>query len=291
MPELPEVELLVNHLNESLPESPLMNCHILKQRVIRYDKSLSRENWGASILGLKIGTIKRKGKYFCIPFKSPQKHAKCFSQLVGHLGMTGRIFWSDKKSQYLKDKHVVLLFDFNQSAMVFKDVRQFGFMSFETRALNKLGVDPLAETWGKYDWPEKTSISKRNVKSILMDQSIVCGLGNIYVNEILFNAKIHPQRKWSKLSSFEKIKIKDSITRVLTQAISIGQNVPLDFSGEKSVNRLFYFGGSDPEVKYQDMELLRVYDRCGKECRSCQGTIEKIVMENRSTFYCQNCQK
>ena len=132
--------------------------------------------------------------------------------------------------------------------------------------------------------------SAQSVKVKLLDQSIVAGVGNIYASEALFRAGLSPRRVARNLKLTEVERLRTQIRAVLREAIDCGSTIPLDFAGERTKDRLFYFGRAADTPDYYEERLL-VYDRAGQPCANCRAPIKRIVQAARSTFYCPQCQR
>mgnify|MGYP000070459452 CR=1 FL=1 len=269
MPELPEVEVvkrsLINKAQNSIVKAIKINDGRLRYKI---DKSQIRK-----IIGLKIKRISRRSKYLLFYFN------KDIVMLV-HLGMTGKfIFINRKNIKYKtsfyynidekKDKkhdHVVFVFS-NNKKLIYNDVRKFGFIKFLNKHnlhnnlhLSKLGPEPLEKKFN-YIYFKKYIINRnRLIKDILMDQKFLSGLGNIYVNEILFLSKIKPTRKVKKIKNFEIKKIIKFTKSVLISSIKFGGSSIKDFSSSNGKQGLF-------------QQYFNVYGKKGEFCsnKNCKN--------------------
>ena len=289
MPELPEVEVvkrsLINKAQNSIVKAIKINDGRLRYKI---DKNQIRK-----IIGLKIEKITRRSKYLLFYFN------KNIIMLV-HLGMTGKFFFLDRKNTKYKTsfyynineekdkKHDRVIFNLsNNRKLIYNDVRKFGFIKFlnknqisENLHLKKLGPEPL-EVKFTFNYFKEYILGKNKViKQTLMDQSFVSGLGNIYVNEILFFSKINPTKKTKDLLDEDIKKVLKFTKKVLSKAIKLGGSSIKDFSSGNGKKGLFqqHFG---------------VYGRKGEKCsnKTCNSNIIKIVIAGRSSFYCSKCQK
>lgn len=282
MPELPEVEVLARHLRPLLRGKAIRGVSVRRERVL---KPTSPVEFRKTLSGAKFKNLSRRGKYliFQIQPKKPDKPV----MVLGHLGMTGRMFVA-LKSEPLP-KHAAVVFDLGERNFIYEDTRYFGRMTFDLSPLEKLGPEPLDENYSAKTFWELLKRSRQPIKVKLLDQSLVAGIGNIYASEALFRARLSPKLPANKLTFAQVKKLRRAIRTVLTDAINFGSTVPLKFASGKS-DRLFYYGSAnDGECFYE--ERLRVYDRAGKSCLNCGGEIERILQAARSTFYCRNCQK
>ena len=269
MPELPEVETSVQAIqeftNQTIESIEIYNPNLRWEIDYKTFKRLE---------GLKVERISRRAKYILLHIGKPQ--------ILIHLGMTGTLRIADKKSNfYKKHDHVELIFQ--RGKLIFNDPRRFGSMHFIKEPdthflLKKLGPEPLSEEFnGEYLF-QKIKKSLSPIKNALMNQHNVVGIGNIYANEILFDAKIRPTRKSKTLTKKEHHKIVASTKRILKIAIKAGGTTLQDFYQP------------DGNKGYFKIDLA-VYDRANKKCKSCKKeSIKRIVQSQRETFYCRKCQ-
>lgn len=208
--------------------------------------------------------------------------------LVGHLGMTGRMYLLPAKSEL--PKHAAVVLNLGGESFVFEDTRYFGRLTFDASGIAELGPEPLSEQFTIEGFSEALQRSAQPIKVKLLDQSVVAGIGNIYASEALFRAKISPRLAAKRLSAAQVARLRDAIRKTLSEAIELGSTVPLNHTGESPRDWLFYIG-SAPDAPDLYEERLRVYDRAGKACFNCGTAIKRIVQAARSTFYCPNCQK
>lgn len=288
MPELPEVECLTRSLNRDCPIGPLVACHILDPRILRGRGANHPDSWGQEIIGSCLLGFGRRGKFWWMDWSDPQTGGK-HSSVSGHLGMTGRLFFSRPGPEKMPD-HLVARFVFPDAELFFTDMRRFGFLSWDMDVLNRLaGPDPISPEWLSAAWPAKVRRSQRDLKCLLMDQSIVAGLGNIYVCETLFDAGIHPWTKACDCGEDQWKSLRKSIYHVLNRGLKFGLALDLDLSGQASANRLFYFGTRSSDAQ-QKPEFFHVYDREGLGCRRCHSRIRRDRQSGRSTYWCPHCQ-
>ena len=289
MPELPEVEVVKRSL-----ERNILNLIIKKVKIndanLRYkvDKTeLSK------LEGKKIIKIKRRSKFLIFEI------GKTYKMLV-HLGMTGKFFFIDNKNKkfktsfyyflnYKKDrKHDRVIFILNKKQkLIYNDVRKFGFIKIynsnlitKSQHLTHLGPEPLEKKWN-FSYLKKYLFGReRSIKNVLMDQKCVSGLGNIYVNEILFLSRIKPVRKSAKLKNFEIERIIKFSKKVLKTSIKLGGSTIKDFSSENGKKGVF-------------QQHFRVYGRENQDCSNvdCNLRIIRTLISNRATFFCKKCQK
>ncbi len=280
MPELPEVETLVRGLQWLIGQK-IDTARVHRERVIR---PTSRAALRKALIGATFDGVTRRGKYILFHMKA--KEPACDFILLGHLGMTGRMYRLTAKASL--PKHAAIVLKLSKDRFVFEDTRYFGRFTLELAPLAELGPEPLSEDFTIENFGELLSGSAQPIKVKLLDQKMVAGLGNIYASEALFRAFISPSLPARKLTKQQVAALHAAIRQVLDQAIKSATRFQLDFGGKANQNRLFYFGteaGSN-----SDSEQLQVYDREGKPCVRCHTKIQRIVQAGRSTFFCPHCQ-
>ena len=288
MPELPEVEVVKKSLEKTIYDLRIKNIEI-PNKFLRYKIN---EKLMKSMVSSKVLSVSRRSKYILINLNNQ------FTIMI-HLGMTGKIIITGtnkkkyKTSFYYelidnKPKHDHLILKFNKNILfTYNDVRKFGFIKifktnklYSSSHLNKLGPEPLTKKFNFYYF--KNNISNRQVclKDLLMNQKFIAGLGNIYVNEALFLSKINPKIISNKIP-LKKIKLLVyNIKKVLKKAIQEGGSSIKNFNNIKGKRGKF-------------QQFLNVYGKQGNSCSrsNCIGIIRRIRISNRSTFYCDKCQK
>ena len=286
MPELPEVEIVKRSLFKMINKAKIIDVKIYN-RNLRYKIPLT---FRQSLIDEKFLKISRRSKYLIFYFRK--------KILLVHLGMSGKLLIvreSDNKifktSFYydlnLIHKHNHIYFKLNNNlVLVYNDVRRFGFFKLynttktdKIKFLKKLGLEPFSKKFNVKYFKEFTQKRKKNIKNLLMDQSFISGLGNIYVNEVLFMARIRPIRSCNDLSQHEIKKIISSTKKILKFSISKGGSSVKDFKNALGKSGVF-------------QQFFYVYGRQNKNCSriSCKGKIKKILIANRSSFYCNKCQ-
>ena len=289
MPELPEVEVVKRSL-----ERNILNLIIKKVEISDGNLRYKVDKIGLSKLkGKKITKIKRRSKFLIFEI------GKIYKMLV-HLGMTGKFFFTDNKDNkfktsfyyylnYKKDrKHDRVIFILSKRRkLIYNDVRKFGFIKIyssnlikRSQHLTHLGPEPLEKNWN-FAYLKKYLIGRqRSIKNILMDQKCVSGLGNIYVNEILFLSGIKPVRQATKLKNSEIEKIIKFSKKILKNSIKLGGSTIKDFSSENGKKGVY-------------QQHFKVYGRENQDCSNidCNLRIIRTVISNRATFFCNKCQK
>jgi len=282
MPELPEVEVLARHLRPLLHGRSIHAVEVRRQKVLAPTplKNFQRQLCGAKFLGLT-----RRGKYLL--FQLQPKGSRGSFTLLGHLGMTGRMFVAPKNQPL--GKHAAVVLDLGTQKFVYEDTRYFGRMTLDLSSVEKLGPEPLEKIFTPALLAVELKRSRQPIKVKLLDQSLVAGIGNIYASEALYLAGISPRRQANRLTLAEVQRLWRTIRQVLARAIQFGSTVPLNFDGNDS-DGLFYYGSAVGEPDFYT-ERLRVYNRLGQPCWKCESPIKRIVQAARSTFYCPTCQK
>ena len=282
MPELPEVEVLARHLLPLLPGKRIRDVEVRRAKVVLPD---APADFRSQLLGATFLGLSRRGKNFLFELRRPRSR-KTFI-LLGHLGMTGRIYLLRKGDAL--PKHAAVVLDLGRELFVYEDTRYFGRLTFDLSAIAALGPEPLSEAFEPKIFGAALRRSGQAVKVKLLDQSLVAGVGNIYASEALFWAGISPLRAADALSAAQVKKLWQGVRSVLAEAIECGSTVPLNFAGGGS-GGLFYFGLA-PGVEDYYAERLRVYDRAGEPCVRCGRPIRRVVQAARSTFFCPHCQR
>lgn len=268
MPELPEVETTVRAINEF--ENSILEKIVIHNRNLRWKIDKELETLASN---KKIYKISRRAKYIIIELDT--------YSLMLHLGMSGKLRIQNKKDNFFK-KHDHVEFVFKDKKIIFNDVRRFGSLHI-TKNINEhplilnLGIEPLSRNFNKEYLHDLCLNSKLNIKKLLMDHKKVVGVGNIYASESLFLARVNPLRPASKISLSECNDITKAIKKVLRQAIKMGGTTLKDF---------YSADGSEGYFKIK----LNVYGLEDKPCKECKNKIKRIVIAQRSSFFCETCQ-
>jgi formamidopyrimidine-DNA glycosylase len=282
VPELPEVEVLVRHLSPLLLNKKVRQVELRRAKVLR---PTSVHRFKQALRGAKFSGLTRRGKYLVFELQ-PAHGAEPFVML-GHLGMTGRMYLLPAAAPL--PKHAAVVLDLGREQFVFEDTRYFGRLTLDSGALTRLGPEPLEPAFTCEAFVRALKRSRQPIKVKLLDQTVVAGLGNIYASEALFRAGLSPALPARKLTAEQIRRLRGAIRRVLTTAIACGSTVPLDYDGSAGRDGLFYFGRAREAVGSYS-ERLQVYDRAGQPCLRCGALIRRRVQAARSTFYCPNCQ-
>lgn len=283
MPELPEVEVLVRHLRPLLLGKRIRDLRVLRERVIRPTAMKALMD---ALKGARFQNLRRRGKYLVFRL---QKNRREFD-LLGHLGMTGRMYLMRKGDTL--PKHASIVLGLGPENFVFEDTRYFGRFTLDTESVRKLGPEPLAAEFHPEYLARSLRRSIQPIKVKLLDQRLVAGIGNIYASEALFRAGISPRMVARRVTPGQLKRLHRAVRNVLDQAIRFGSTVPLNYAGKnrRKAERLFYFG-KEPEAPDFYTERLLVYDRAGRPCTKCGIPIRRITQAARSTFFCPKCQR
>jgi formamidopyrimidine-DNA glycosylase len=282
VPELPEVEVLVRHLRPLLKHRRIRGVSVLRPKIVAPS---SPEEFAKGLRGRTFDGLDRRGKYLVFSLRSSRKPATL--QLLGHLGMTGRMYLLPAGEPWPKHAAVVLRLDRDQ--FVFEDTRYFGRLTLDLSPMGKLGPEPLERTFSLDYFIQQLQRSSQPIKVKLLDQTLVAGVGNIYASEILFRAGVSPKLSARKLTPRQAKRVWVATREVLTEAIQCGSTVPLSFGEGRKRDSFFYFGRAPGALDYYEERLL-VYDRADQPCSRCGTRIRRLVQAGRSTFFCPRCQ-
>ncbi|MDR2369153.1 MAG: DNA-formamidopyrimidine glycosylase [Mycoplasmataceae bacterium] len=276
MPELPEVQTVINTLMHSgLLCQPIVDVKVYKPKLL---KNSNPVNFKAFLINERINNIQRKGKFLIFDLS----HQKT---LLVHLRMEGKLFYETIDST-IPTTHLRIEFFFkNKHVLRYYDSRIFGTFHIYTnqahwqdQQLTKLGLDPLEDGFnGKY-LATKVASSNRAIKTAILDQTNVAGIGNIYADEILFLSKIKPTRKASELSKQDFNNIAKFAKQILLKAIKYGGTTIATYK-------------ADANHSGQFQAKLLVHTKKGLPCKYCGTKIVKIKVNGRGTYYCPNCQR
>jgi formamidopyrimidine-DNA glycosylase len=262
MPELPEVETVVRTLRPAIVGRRILNAEFTQLRVLRG----SAQETMTALAGRRIVAIERYGKFIALRLDR--------GYLVVHLGMTGKLLVNAEPSKWT---HAVFTLD--RGMLHYDDQRQFGRIEYGDELperVGALGPEPLEISFD--DFARRLKERGSPIKAVLLNQAVVRGVGNIYADEALFRAGVHPKRIASALRRDRVRKIYDAMREVLSEAIeSRGSSVSnyVDAEGRK---------GSFQQAH-------RVYRRTGEPCLKCGGPIKRIVLAQRGTHFCAKCQR
>lgn len=284
MPELPEVETICRDLAQQIINKKITKITIKKSRLVKNPDNFFIEN----LLGNKIVKVDRIGKLIIFVLKNKLYlliHLKMTGQLIymkrNNLIVGGHSFSSDKMDYPNKYTYIIIEF-IDGSNLYFNDMRTFGYMQIvnEKELLlikKKFGIEPLTKNLTITNWEKLFQNRKSNLKSLLLNQRLIAGIGNIYADEICFAAKIRPMRKVSELSDQEIKKLFIQTKKVIKRAVIK--------RGTTFNNYVDTFGRQGNFLKY-----LKVYGRGQHQCKRCGHKIKKIKLAGRGTHFCSHCQ-
>ena len=269
MPELPEVETVVRSLLPHLPGRRIVAAEFTSRHVTPGNRAaLARK-----LAGRTIRSVARRGKYILIPLDE--------GTLTVHLGMTGQLLLDP-----LPTDHTYGIFHLDTGVLVYRDPRQFGSITLVThrsdgsmrgnQALRRLGPEPLEITFAEFETRLKTR--KIRMKALLLDQTFLAGIGNIYADEILYAAKVHPLAIAARLSTPRVALVHQAMRDILTLAIEHGGSSISDYVNAAGERGWFQM-------------LHNAYGREGEPCLRCGGIIKRVLVAQRGTHFCPQCQK
>lgn len=279
MPELPEVEILVRHLRPLLRGKTIRDLSVSRPRTARPN---SPAQFRKKLVGAKFKDLSRRGKYLLFQLQ-PKNSTKSLA-VLGHLGMTGRMFLAPKKDRL--PTHTAAVFDLGRHNFIFEDPRYFGRLTLDLKPIAHLGPEPSDKNLSPEAFLKSLKRSRQPIKIKLLDQSLIAGVGNIYASEALFRAGISPKLPANRLTLIQAKRLLRAIRDVLDAAIKGGSTISLKAADPKP-GALFYFS-DDGETFYE--KRLRVYDRFDQPCTSCTTKIIRITQAARSTYFCPRCQ-
>jgi formamidopyrimidine-DNA glycosylase len=283
MPELPEVEVLARHLRPLIRGRRIRSVDVRRAKVL---SPTSPRQFRRVLLGATFVAITRRGKY--LVFKLRSMRGRQPVTLLGHLGMTGRMFLARAGAPL--PKHAAVVLGLGRGKFIYEDTRYFGRLTFDISTLTKLGPEPLSAEFNGKSFARALKRSQQAIKIKLLDQTVVAGIGNIYASEALFRARIPPELPAAKLNAAQVQRLQRTIRRVLAEAIARGSTVPVNFGEGRKRDGYFYFGGAAGAANFYE-ERLRVYGREDQPCRNCGVPIKRILQAARSTYFCPACQQ
>ncbi|GAB6099260.1 bifunctional DNA-formamidopyrimidine glycosylase/DNA-(apurinic or apyrimidinic site) lyase [Halanaerocella petrolearia] len=272
MPELPEVQTVVDTLSDFVLDKEIVDVDVEKEKLIAYPEV---EEFKKVLSDSKIEKVRRRGKYIIIELDNDY-------YLVTHLRMTGRFVYTKQKDEI--DKYDYIFFKFaGDDELRLGSKRQFTRTYLVTDlkdagSLTKLGPEPLSAEFTLEKFKEMMSTRRGRIKPLLLNQKFLAGLGNIYVDEALFISKIHPLRTADTLTEAEIKRLFKAIKQVLQEGIE-----------HRGTTKWDYVDASGEAGEYQN--YLRAYGREDEECNRCGTKLERIKVGGRSSYFCPNCQQ
>ncbi|HLS59866.1 MAG TPA: DNA-formamidopyrimidine glycosylase [Virgibacillus sp.] len=274
MPELPEVETIKNTLNRFVCDRTIKDVIVYWPNIIKHPDDV--EEFKHQLIGQTIQKVARIGKFLLFELDD--------YNLVSHLRMEGKYSVQSQDLPYTKHTHIIFQFT-NGEDLRYNDVRKFGtmhvFKKGEERTqkpLNQLGPDPFEAGFTMDYFQDKLSRTGRSIKAALLDQTIVAGLGNIYVDETLFKAGVHPLKKANELSENEIRMIKVEAIHTLSEAVKQGGTTIRSYTNSTGEMGMF-------------QQELFVYGQENEACKNCGDIIVKMKVSGRGTHVCMTCQQ
>ena len=271
MPEIAEVETVKETLKKQILNKRIMNVEILYPKMIESDIKEFKQ----ILVNNSFIDIKRIGKWLLFELNE--------HYLLSHLRMEGKFFIKRINEPIIKHEHLIFTFE-DKTDLRYHDTRKFGRMNLikkhelsNVKAIAKQGIEPLSEKLTSTYLLKKFKNRKLSIKTLLMDQTIISGLGNIYVNEVLFAAKINPLKIGNEITLEECNKIIHSSKDIIAKAIQLGGTTIKSYTSSLGVTGKF-------------QSELKVHKRENKECFVCGQIIKRIKINGRSTYYCERCQ-
>lgn len=276
MPELPEVELVARSLAALVVGRRISAAELRRERLA---PGSTPAEFARGVSNAVISSVSRRGKHILIQLNNN-------ATLVTHLRMSGRFMLIGIDREDPKFAHAVFYFD-DDLRLVFQDQRHFGMMKlvptaelFQAKELASLAPEPFSDEFSARYFRTVLKSSKRSIKELLLDQTKVCGLGNIYVSEALFYAGVDPRKCAGDISSARSNALHGAVRSVLAESISHGSTMNVD---PENIDGSYYGGA------YEDQ--WRVYGREGQPCQKCDRPIIRIKQGGRSSFFCGKCQR
>ncbi len=272
MPELPEVETVRRVLKELVMDKQVESVEVLCEKML---KNSTVSEFEQKLINQRIIDIRRLGKYLFIDTDD--------YTLISHLRMEGKYNYYPEPAEITKHDYIIFRFT-DDTELRYNDTRKFGTMEIVTRgeerslkSVNKLGLEPYDDNLDVEYFKARIKGRKSSIKQILLDQTIITGFGNIYVDETLFQARIHPLTPVTELTDQQIADILNEGKKIINAAINAGGTTVKSFTVTKNVTGKFQYS-------------LNVYGRKGEECYRCGTRLKKIKVGGRGTHYCPQCQ-
>ena len=276
MPELPEVELVARSLEALIRNAFIENAELYREKL---SPNTTPSEFSTLIRGSTINSVRRRGKHILF-------HLSNLKTLIVHLRMSGRFMLTPLETNNPKFSHAIFYLN-NGKKLIFQDQRHFGFMKIvetskvaDTAEIKKLAPEPFSDEFSTDYLKNVLKSSKRSLKEFLLDQTKVCGLGNIYAAEAMFLSRVNPTLAANKVSPIKARRLHENIRGVLKESIDYSSTLNVDPENFESN----YYGGA-----YENH--WRVYDRENKPCLHCKTKIKRIKQGGRSSYFCPRCQR
>ena len=271
MPEIAEVETVRRVLKRRILGRKIKNVNVLYDKIVESNL----DDFKKILPGLTFQDILRRGKWLIFDLGD--------YYLCSHLRMEGKYFIKPSSEEIVKHEHIIFSLDDNND-LRYHDTRKFGRMDLvkkedleKVEGVHKQGIEPISDDLTKEYLYEKFKKSNKYIKTLLLDQTIISGLGNIYADEVLFGASIKPTRRGSSIKLNECQKIVDASRKIILKAMEEGGTTIRSYTSSLGVTG-----------NYQN--FLMVHQRKGEECKVCHNIIKKITVDGRGTYYCSKCQ-
>ncbi len=272
MPEIAEVETVRNTLKKSILNKPIQNVEVFYEPMIESNL----KNFKKDLINKSFIDIKRRGKWLI--FETEDRY------LLSHLRMEGKFFIKDQNLPKEKHEHVIITFK-DHTTLRYHDTRKFGRMNLilkadleNTESIKKQGLEPGDPNLTSSYLLTKFKNKKLPIKTVLLDQTIISGLGNIYVNEVMFYAHLNPLKEACKVTKEECDLIVKGSAEIIKEAIKMGGTTIKSYTSSLGVTGRF-------------QQKLKVHKKAGEPCPICNTPIKNIKIGGRSTYYCPHCQK
>jgi len=276
MPELPEVELVARALERAILGARFESAKLIRQGLA---PDTTPREFARRLRGARVSGVGRRGKHILTTFENGET-------LITHLRMTGSFGLMQPRAPLPRHTHALFKLE-DGRRLAFTDQRHFGLMKLartselhEVKELRSLAPEPFSEEFTDEYLAGVLARTRRALKDVLLDQTKVTGLGNIYAAEALFVARAHPFRLASDFPRRRVARLRTAIVNVLGEAVEHGANLNVNLEDLDSS----YYGGGDTG-------RWRVYDREGEPCADCRATISRVTHAGRSTYFCPRCQK
>lgn len=276
MPELPEVELVAKSLNTLVSGRKIVVAELRREKLTP-DHTASE--FGELLAGASVNFVHRRGKHVLFDLDNART-------LITHLRMSGRFMLLPLEREFPKYTHACFYLQ-DELRLVFEDQRHFGMMKIvetarlhEAKELAKLAPEPFSDDFTVDYFKTALKSSKKSLKEVLLDQTKVLGLGNIYASEAMFLARANPRTPANKLSGRKAAALFETARGVLAESIAHGSATEVD---PENIDGS-YFGGANED-------RWRVYDRENEPCLNCETQIRRITQGGRSTYFCPKCQR
>ncbi len=266
------METVRQTLKTKILRKKIKNVNVLYERMIESDINEFKNN----LIGLEFSDILRKGKWLIFEIGD--------YYLCSHLRMEGKYFIKNHNEEINKHEHVIFTFT-DDTELRYHDTRKFGRMNLVLKkdidtveGVRKQGIEPIDSNLSKEYLYDAFKKKRLPMKTLLLDQTIISGLGNIYADEVLFASKINPLKLGNEITLDECQRIVDSSKQIIEEAIKCGGTTIKSYTSSLGVTGRF-------------QQNLMAHKRENEQCKNCDSIIKRIVVGGRSTYYCENCQK